>query len=177
MQKSRRGLLGGLLGLTLSANVFRSRARAQEVVNYTYDALGRITTVTYASGQVVTYSYDAAGNRSQVVVQGVAPPPPPPPPPLTASVSATSWAWPSSTPVTATPGGGVAPYSYLWNRVSGDAEATATAPNSASTLFDRLDIPAGPPKVSQWRCTITDAASQVAHTPNVQVSFYDPNGI
>ena len=76
--------------------------------------------------------------------------------------------------MTATPSGGVAPYVYLWNRVSGDSAAEATAPNSASTLFDRFEIPPGPPKVSQWRCTVTDAASQVAHTPNVQVTFYDP---
>ena len=30
---------------------------------YTYDALGRLGTVTNSDGSVVTYSYDAAGNR------------------------------------------------------------------------------------------------------------------
>lgn len=34
---------------------------------YTYDTLGRVSTVTYDNGLVITYSYDAAGNRTQVV--------------------------------------------------------------------------------------------------------------
>ncbi len=169
MSSNRRSILGGIIGLGLSLGLWR-RAVAQEVVSYTYDALGRVLTVTYG-GNVITYTYDAAGNRTQVVQATT---PPSPPPPFTAAASANSWAWPSTTPVTATPLGGVAPYVYLWNRVSGDSATEATAPNSASTLFDRFEIPPGPPKVSQWRCTVTDAASQVAHTPNVQVTFYDP---
>jgi YD repeat-containing protein len=37
-------------------------------INYTYDALGRLTAITYDNGTVVFYTYDAAGNR---VTQGV----------------------------------------------------------------------------------------------------------
>jgi YD repeat-containing protein len=44
---------------------------AQVSTTYTYDALGRLKTVTTAGGATVTYAYDAAGNRSQVVVAGV----------------------------------------------------------------------------------------------------------
>ena len=36
---------------------------------YTYDALGRVTSVTYVAGTftyTTTYSYDAAGNRTTV---------------------------------------------------------------------------------------------------------------
>ena len=33
---------------------------------YAYDAQGRVTTVTYASGLVVIYTYDSAGNRTSV---------------------------------------------------------------------------------------------------------------
>lgn len=39
-------------------------------VSYTYDALGRLTQVTYSSGKIITYAYDAAGNRTSVVVSG-----------------------------------------------------------------------------------------------------------
>jgi YD repeat-containing protein len=33
---------------------------------YTYDALGRLSSVTYSNGKTITYTYDAAGNRTQV---------------------------------------------------------------------------------------------------------------
>lgn len=96
MLKSRRGLLGGVIGLGLSAGLWRNRAAAQETVSYTYDGLGRVETVTYGGGVVITYTYDAAGNRTQVV-QG-APPPPPPPPPLTATASESNWNWVQNDP-------------------------------------------------------------------------------
>lgn len=34
---------------------------------YEYDALGRLTRVTYSDGKLAVYKYDAAGNRSQVI--------------------------------------------------------------------------------------------------------------
>lgn len=37
-------------------------------VAYTYDALGRVTTVTYDTGVIVIYTYDANGNRTQQVI-------------------------------------------------------------------------------------------------------------
>ena len=46
---------------------------AQALVNivYTYDALGRLTTVYYsATNKTVTYTYDAAGNRTKVETTG-----------------------------------------------------------------------------------------------------------
>lgn len=39
-------------------------------VDYTYDTLGRLTTVTYSSGVIITYVYDAAGNRTSYVTVG-----------------------------------------------------------------------------------------------------------
>jgi YD repeat-containing protein len=35
-------------------------------MSYEYDALGRVTKVTYDDGSYVVYQYDAAGNRSVV---------------------------------------------------------------------------------------------------------------
>jgi len=37
---------------------------------YQYDALGRVTNVTYDDGTQVAYTYDAAGNRTQVATVG-----------------------------------------------------------------------------------------------------------
>ncbi len=38
-------------------------------VDYTYDNLGRLTSITFTSnGSSVTYNYDTMGNRTSVVV-------------------------------------------------------------------------------------------------------------
>lgn len=36
-------------------------------VAYTIDNLGRVTKLTYASGDVLTFNYDPVGNRTSVV--------------------------------------------------------------------------------------------------------------
>ncbi len=46
---------------------YPSSLAAADSASYTYDSLGRLTTVTYANGTIITYSYDAMGNRSTVV--------------------------------------------------------------------------------------------------------------
>jgi YD repeat-containing protein len=59
------GLMTSVALLTLSATTF-----AASNVNYTYDALGRLTKIAYGDGvktTTVSYSYDAAGNRTSVV--------------------------------------------------------------------------------------------------------------
>ena len=43
---------------------------SRETAVYTYDALGRPTTVTYASGVIVSYTYDAHGNVAAVSAPG-----------------------------------------------------------------------------------------------------------
>ena len=73
MPVHRRLLLAQLLA-GASAFALSREAFAQDVT-YTYDALGRITTVTYPNGATITYAYDPAGNRTQVVqVEGTAAP-------------------------------------------------------------------------------------------------------
>ena len=49
-------------------------AAAAGNVQYIYDALGRVRTVTYSNGTVVTYAYDAAGNRTVVTTTAPAAP-------------------------------------------------------------------------------------------------------
>lgn len=59
------GIFAGLVCLSISP------ALATDDVTYTYDVLGRLVRVDYASGSTVLYNYDAAGNRTSVVYGGV----------------------------------------------------------------------------------------------------------
>lgn len=72
--------------------------------------------------------------------------------------------------ITATPSGGTPGYSYLWQRVSGDAGTNPVDSAAASTAFERTS---GPSHVynSVWRCRVTDTASNVAYTDNVAVQL------
>ncbi len=139
-----------------------------ETTTYTYDAHGRLTGVVRGVNSV-TYGYDAAGNLAS------------PNPPFQATPSATSWMWhkigvqpPRITPPTivVTASGGTAPYSYLWQRVSGDTVATVTSATSHTTAWSRATTTIGVNHTSQWRCRVTDAASVVTYTSNVGVSFF-----
>lgn len=38
-----------------------------EGATYTYDSLGRVTSVSYSSGMLIIYSYDLNGNRTSTV--------------------------------------------------------------------------------------------------------------
>ena len=52
-----------MMGLFLLAGL---AGPASAATTYTYDALGRLVSVTYSNGKTITYTYDAAGNRTQV---------------------------------------------------------------------------------------------------------------
>ena len=63
------------VGWALAIAVLGVEAQAQSV-QYTYDALGRLSAVTRSQGQTATYTYDAAGNRTVVQTTGTPSPPP-----------------------------------------------------------------------------------------------------
>lgn len=71
--------------------------------------------------------------------------------------------------VTATPSGGVAPFTYAWTRVSGFS-SNATAPSSATSSFSRF-VNSGENASEEWRCTVTDALGATANSPNVLIFF------
>ena len=50
-----------------------SMVATADTVTYTYDALGRLSVVTYPQELATTYTYDAAGNRTQVQVNDTSP--------------------------------------------------------------------------------------------------------
>ena len=164
MLTSRRRFLVRLVASAgFAGTIVHSKAFA-DTIQYTYDALGRVTSVTYPTGWKIIYTYDLADNRTQVY-QGI--------PPLTATASPLLWEVPS--PGAEPPGclttvtGGVAPYAYLWQYVSGNAGIAATSPTASSTTWSYSGTPIGPPKAANWRCRVTDSASTVVYTANVLV--------
>ena len=74
--------------------------------------------------------------------------------------------------VTCTASAGTGPYTYIWTRVSGSVDITATADTSASTAFTAAAA-FNTTKTSTWKCTVTDSASlaDVADSQNVGVSI------
>lgn len=50
--------------VAISFNMFAYAVSA----TYTYDALGRVTTVTYDNGTAITYTYDSTGNLTNKTV-------------------------------------------------------------------------------------------------------------
>lgn len=67
--------------------------------------------------------------------------------------------------------GGVTPYTYLWEYVSGDV-FTVNSPTSASTTFSiniTVSVAETVTKTGVYRCKVTDAASGVAYGPECTV--------
>jgi YD repeat-containing protein len=94
--------------------LFWSQCGAQSLPGtetYTYDALGRLTSVAYPNATTVTYNYDPAGNRSTVQATDTSPPSAPGKPTftnLTTTSVTVSW-------TAATDNIGVASYEYELN--------------------------------------------------------------
>lgn len=67
--------------------------------------------------------------------------------------------------------GGTGPYAYAWSEVTGGAYAwSIDSPALASTTFTSLDMLPGDRNSGIFKCTITDANSNVAETNNVAAS-------
>ncbi|MEV0390473.1 hypothetical protein [Nonomuraea sp. NPDC050643] len=102
------------------------------------------------------------------------------------TVSSTSWGYLRvftqppyiSPPVSVTATGGVPPYSYAWQKISGDHATNAASPTGSSTGWQRPIPPNGHSGVwsSQWRCLVTDSLGIMAYTPVVSVTFEWENG-
>jgi len=76
---------------------------------------------------------------------------------------------PSSVTMTAV--GGTAPYSYAWERYSGDSQTAAASPSAATTYWQRvMNNSVDASYNSVWRGKITDAIGQSSYTPQVTVT-------
>ncbi len=69
---SKSGTLISSYHYTLDANgnrtsVVETTPAGTKTTDYTYDALYRLSSVTYANGRTVSYQYDAAGNRLKMI--------------------------------------------------------------------------------------------------------------
>jgi len=64
---ARAAIVAACLGAGLG---FATIAAAQSTVQYTYDALGRVTKADYGGGKTVSYDYDKAGNRTSTATTG-----------------------------------------------------------------------------------------------------------
>lgn len=73
----------------------------------------------------------------------------------------------TTSPVTASPSGGLTPFSYAWTRLSGSGDALSST--LATTEF-RADVPADTTLTGTFRVTVTDSAAQTA-TADVTASF------
>lgn len=67
--------------------------------------------------------------------------------------------------------GGVPPYVYLWQRQGGSSSIIIGDPTSPVGEFGWSGALFGPPRVSTWRCRVTDAASSVVYTSTINVSI------
>jgi RHS repeat-associated protein len=118
-----------------------------QTVQYSYDFAGRLSTMTYPSGQVVTYGYDVAGRLNALTVNGT---------PVATNVAyypfgpPTAWTWGNGTPFTRTfdPEGRLARYTQGPTTVALDydvasrivARTEATRPRQRQQFsYDPLD--------------------------------------
>ena len=69
-----------------------------------------------------------------------------------------------------TPTGGVSPYTYAWEFVNGDGNISAQYSSNATTQFYAY-FPSDGTKSGTWRCKVTDSASTVAYSNNVDLFF------
>jgi vibriolysin len=159
------------IGITKAARIFYLTLRDRLLSNDGYRA-ARQKTIETAIAEYGNGSAEHLNTEKAWTAVGIGPPL------NTPTVSSTYWDYTRvrnkpptySGPITVTASGGAPPYTYAWQRVSGDSNTNAGSPSSATTSFTR-PITVGGWWTSVWRCLVTDSTGQTAYSPNVNVSF------
>jgi hypothetical protein len=74
--------------------------------------------------------------------------------------------------VTATPSGGTAPYTYIWEGAAYNTDGIGvTTPTAATTTFRRFACASGDTYLGDFSCTVTDALGVVATSGNVAATI------
>lgn len=76
----------------------------------------------------------------------------------------------STNPTSVSVSGGVGPYSYAWEYVSG-ATFTVNSPSSSTTSFSRV-VGDGDEFNGVYRCKVTDSLSNVVYANNVSITIF-----
>lgn len=76
-------------------------------------------------------------------------------------------------PISVSVANGSGPYTYAWEKVSGDTSTTVN-PSGATATWSRSLAQPGM-FASTWRCKVTDSQGRVAYTPLINVTFYREN--
>ena len=62
--------VASVTGAEVADLILNGAPPVSSTVNYSYDALGRLKTITYPDGKVVTFDYDELGNRKTMTITG-----------------------------------------------------------------------------------------------------------
>jgi YD repeat-containing protein len=142
-------------------------ASATNGVTYTYDALGRVSTVTDADGMTIKYTYDGNGNLTQQVVTTSAVAPLDPTvsvsPPSDVETVELSRASNLTSTFTATVVGGTSPYTYSWASVSGTGFTVVTPPGTTTNLLkltSACTVESGCNYTGSYELTVTDSGGR-----------------
>jgi hypothetical protein len=75
----------------------------------------------------------------------------------------------SSPNATVTAVGGMGPYTYTWERVSGDATTVIQNPTPNTARWARVNMALNKNYSSGWRCLVTDSTGHTAYSPTITV--------
>lgn len=72
--------------------------------------------------------------------------------------------------------GGTPPYTYLWTKITGDANWSIAAPTNPNTFFRRSGVSQGTSWSASFHCTVTDSIGQISVSDTVAANVENTYG-